>query len=184
MEPLTDTKTLFSSSSSSSDGASRRRAADEGDGGAGTGTGAGTAASADGSAAILALTRDGPVRELMMEMAIQNGYGLYCATDLTDAVRMLELELPGLVLADIDVPDGRALVRALHDRARDARWRNVPVLGLTATNNPMMGVALDVPVFFKPDLDGLETALTNRFSPRSGSSPADFPVWLGPLPSA
>ena len=110
--------------------------------------------------AILGLTRDSVVRDFLMEIAIERGYGLYCASDGPDALRVLGLEPPGLILVDVDVPDGRALVRAL--RAEE-RWRNIPILALTVTNNPMVAVSLDLPVFFKPDLDGLEDALIGRF---------------------
>src|SRR3954469_2696504 len=98
---------------------------------------------ASAATAILGLTRDSIVRDFLMEIAIERGYGLYCATDGPDALRVLGIEPPGVILVDVDVPDGRALVRTL--RAEE-RWRNIPILALTVTNNPMVAVSLDLPV--------------------------------------
>lgn len=110
--------------------------------------------------AILALTRDATARDLLMEIAIERGYGLCCAVDGSEAIRVLGMEPPALVVVDIDTPDGRALLRAL--RAEE-RWRGIPLFALTATNNPMVTVTIDAPVFFKPDLGGLEDAVVGRF---------------------
>ncbi len=95
-----------------------------------------------------------------MEIAIERGYGLCCSVDGAEAIRVLETEPPALVVVDIDTPDGRALLRAL--RAEE-RWRGIPLFALTATNNPMVTVTIDAPVFFKPDLGGLEEAVVGRF---------------------
>jgi CheY-like chemotaxis protein len=124
--------------------------------------------------AILGLTRDAASRDLLMEIAIDRGYGLCCAVDGAEAIRILGTEPPALVVVDIDTPDGRALLRAL--RANE-RWRGIPLLALTATNNPMIAVTVDAPVFFKPDLDGLLEAVTGRFEPDDNAAPN-----LGPWP--
>ena len=118
--------------------------------------------------AILGLTRDAVARDLLMEIAIERGYGLCCAVDGAEAIRILGTEPPALVVVDIDTPDGRALLRAL--RANE-RWRCIPLLALTATNNPMIAVTVDAPVFFKPDLEGLLEAVTGRFDPDDHAAP-------------
>jgi CheY-like chemotaxis protein len=124
------------------------------------------------SNAVLALTRDPAARDLLMELALDRGYGLCCAADAAEALRTLEVDPPALVIVDVDLPDGRALVRAL--RAEE-RWRGIPLFGLTATNNPMITISLDAPVFFKPDLDGLEDALAGRFEPSPPFAESAFP---------
>jgi CheY-like chemotaxis protein len=133
----------------------------------------GDAGSAAITTAILGLTRDPAVRDFLMEIAVERGYGLYCAADGPDALRVLAAEPPGLILVDVDLPDGRALVRTL--RAEE-RWRGIPILGLTITNNPMMAVTLDLPVFFKPDLDGLSEALIGRFEAGGEAQALSAPV--------
>jgi CheY-like chemotaxis protein len=121
--------------------------------------------------AILTLTRDAAARDLLMEIAIDRGYGLFCAGDGADAIRTLENEPPALVVLDIDTPDGRALLREL--RAEE-RWRGIPVFALTATNNLMVTVTIDAPVFFKPDLGGLQEAVVGRFEFTEPTVPNDL----------
>lgn len=130
--------------------------------------------------AILALTRDATARDLLMEIAIERGYGLCCAVDGGEAIRVLGSEPPALVVVDIDTPDGRALLRAL--RAEE-RWRGIPLFALTATNNPMVTVTIDAPVFFKPDLGGLEDAVVGRFESAEHLVP-NLGDWLRRPPSA
>jgi CheY-like chemotaxis protein len=131
--------------------------------------------------AILALTRDAAACDLLMEVAIHRGYGLCCAPDGAEAIRILTAEPPALLIVDIDTPDGRALVRAL--RAEE-KWRGIPLFALTATNNPMAAVTIDAPVFFKPDLGGLEEAVVGRFESAEHDNPVLDNTWLGRTPSA
>lgn len=129
---------------------------------------------------ILALTRDAAARDLLMEIALERGYGLCCAVDGAEAIRILGTEPPALMVVDIDTPDGRALIRAL--RANE-RSRGIPLLALTATNNPMVTVSVDAPVFFKPDLDGLLEAITGRFEPEEPDT-SEIAHWPRRPPSA
>ncbi len=129
---------------------------------------------------ILALTRDAIARDLLMEVAVQRGYGLCCAADGVEAIRVLGTEPPSLVVVDIDAPDGRALLKVL--RANEA-WRGIPLFALTANNNPMVTVTIDAPVFFKPDLGGLEEAVVGRFESVEHNLPS-LDVWARRTPNA
>ena len=129
---------------------------------------------------ILALTRDAVAKDLLMEVAVQRGYGLCCAADGAEAIRVLGTEPPSLVIVDIDTPDGRALLREL--RAHE-RWRGIPLFALTGTNNPMVTVTIDAPVFFKPDLGGLEEAVVGRFESVEHALPS-IDVWARKTPRA
>jgi len=161
MERTSDPESLLASTSLSTDGPGQRLTA--------------------ASAAILGLVRDAAIRDLVAEIAIEHGYGFYCAADITDALRVIAEEPPGLVLVDIDVNDGRALVRQLH---RDDRWQDLTNLAITASNDSMAAVTLDVPVFFKPGVDGLEEALVTRLSPVE-HEPGDGLAWAAtPPPTA
>jgi CheY-like chemotaxis protein len=151
------------------------------------GAGGHGAVPARATAAILALTRDAAARDLLMEIAIHRGYGLCCAVDGAEAVQLLGREPPALIILDIDTPEGRTLLRAL--RAEE-RWRGIPLFALTANNNPMVTVTIDAPVFFKPDLNGLEDEVVSRFdtAPRSlapsSALPTFGPQWHRVPPSA
>jgi CheY-like chemotaxis protein len=113
-------------------------------------------------ATILVLTRDVAARDHLMEFAIERGYGLCCQTDGGEAVRVLSLEPPGLLLVDMDAKGGRELLRTVRAHAE---WRLIPLLAMTATNNPMIAVTADAPTFFMPEMSGLEQAITARLEP-------------------
>jgi CheY-like chemotaxis protein len=95
-----------------------------------------------------------------MEIAVEQGYGLFCATGAQEAAQLLSEDPPHLLVIDVDGADGRALLSIA--RAHPG-WKLIPVLAITATNNPMMAVSVDAPVFFKPELAGFEDAVTGRF---------------------
>src|SRR5438477_12344179 len=90
-------------------------------------------------AAVLGLTLEPIVREHLMEIELQHGLGFRCVVTCGEALRVMGTEPPGLVVIDIDVAEGRSLVRTVRT---DAQWRDVQLFGLTATNNPMATVTL------------------------------------------
>jgi CheY-like chemotaxis protein len=114
-------------------------------------------------AAVLALTADPETRDLLLEMAVADGFGLRCAASAGEALAILGLERPGLLLVDLDMPEraGPAFLRAF----RQGPHRDIPCVAITATNDPMLAVSLDAPVFFKPTLDGIEAAVAHLFWP-------------------
>lgn len=114
-------------------------------------------------ATILVLTRDAAARDHLMELAIERGYGLCCQTEGSEAVQVMMVEPPGLLVVDLDAKGGRELLRAVRAHAE---WRRIPLLALTATNNPMIAVTADAPAFFMPELNGLEEAIAARLEPQ------------------
>lgn len=111
------------------------------------------------AAAILGLSKDAVARDLLTEIAIEHGLGFYCATDSDDFFRTLSREMPGVFVIDADLKEARDAVRTLRRELTPGQLRQAPVIGLTSSNDRMIAVALDAPVFFKPDLDGLEAAV-------------------------
>jgi CheY-like chemotaxis protein len=114
------------------------------------------------SASVLALTDDPALRDMLMEMAIADGFGVRCATSEAEAATLLHRERPGLLLADLDMA-GRAGAKFLRT-LRQSLYRGIPCMAVTASNDPMLSVAVDAPVFYKPDLDGFEAALERLFT--------------------
>ena len=136
---------------------------------------------------VLALTGDGVLHDHLAELATAHGHGFHCTSDAGEASRVLHAAGPAVVVVvDVDVPGGGRLVRAVHG---DHWWRDVPVLAVTATNNPMISVTLDVPVFFKPSVDGLAEALVACMSPapqaaRLAGAAADLAAaWTASVPA-
>ena len=116
------------------------------------------------AASILAITEDPELRVTLLEMAIAEGFGVRCAATEADAAALIHAERPGLVLVDLDMAarTGAKFLRTL----RASPYRDIRCLVVTASNDPMLTVSLDAPVFFKPSLEGLDDALERMFRPR------------------
>jgi CheY-like chemotaxis protein len=117
------------------------------------------------AASVLAFTDDAESQDLLLELATTEGFGVRCAVTEAEAANVLHLERPGLVLVDLDMP-GRAGARFLR-ALRQGPFRDIPSIAITATNDPMLTISVDAPVFFKPDLDGLAAALERLFWPEA-----------------
>jgi CheY-like chemotaxis protein len=116
------------------------------------------------SASVLALTDDPVVKDLLLELALADGFGVRCATSEAEAAKLLHRERPGLLLADLDMA-GRVGVKFLRT-LRQSLYRDIPCMAVTSSNDPMLSVAVDAPVFYKPGLDGLDAALSRLFERR------------------
>ncbi|HVZ71044.1 MAG TPA: response regulator [Polyangia bacterium] len=113
-------------------------------------------------AALLAVTDDVELRDMLLEMAIEEGYGVRCVLTDAEAGTVLLAERPGIVVVDLDMQSGaggkffRLLRRSPH--------RNIPCMAVTSTNDTMLSVSLDAPVFFKPSLSGFTEAVRALFA--------------------
>jgi len=87
-----------------------------------------------------------------------------CATTEAEAASLLHRERPGLLLADLDMA-GRAGAKFLRT-LRQSLYRGIPCVAVTASNDATLSIAIDAPVFYKPDLEGLDAALARLFAPR------------------
>jgi CheY-like chemotaxis protein len=113
-------------------------------------------------AALLAVTDDVELRDLLLELAIEEGYGVRCVETDAEAGAVLLAERPGVVIVDLDMATGAGgkFLRLL----RRSPHRGIPCMGVTATNDTMLSVAIDAPVFFKPTLTGFSDALRALFA--------------------
>jgi CheY-like chemotaxis protein len=116
------------------------------------------------SASILAITDDPMVTDTLLEMALADGFGVRCAATEAEAAKLLHRERPGLLLVDLDMA-GRAGLKFLRT-LRQSLYRDIACVAVTASNNPMLSVAVDAPVFYKPGLDGLDAAVERLFAQR------------------
>ena len=125
----------------------------------------GVRAAAAPSAAVLVVSDDPEVRDFLMEIAIEEGYGVRCAVSEPEAATILRHERPGLVIGDLDMKSrtGEKFLRAI---GRSEADREIARFGLTSSNDTMIGVSMDAPVFFKPELEGLREAVGRLFRGR------------------
>lgn len=116
------------------------------------------------AASILAVTDDPAVKDMLLELALAEGFGVRCATTEVEAANLLRLERPGLLLADLDM-QGRVGAKFLRT-VKQSPYRDLPCLAVTASNDPMLAVSVDAPVFYKPDLEGLDVVVSRMFAPK------------------
>ena len=114
----------------------------------------------DIAAAVLALTSDPETQDHLYELAVTDGFGLRCAATPGEATAILQKEAPGLLLVDLDLPGRAAFLRSF----RQGPHGRIPCMAVTSTNDPMLAVSIDAPVFYKPDLDGFDAAVARLFS--------------------
>lgn len=124
-------------------------------------------------AAVLVITDDEEVRDLLMELAIEEGWGVRAVVTEAEAAVAIQTERPGLVMVDLDM-ESRAGGKFLRTLQRSPH-RDIPCFAITRSNNTMLAVTLDAPVYFKPALDGLPEALLRLFG-APAIPPAAVPV--------
>jgi len=68
-----------------------------------------------------------------------------------------------LIVIDLMMPSisGLELLQRLR---RHPRWRSIPVMVMTAVNDPMLPVRLDVPVAYKLDYDSVRTQVMRQLA--------------------
>lgn len=76
----------------------------------------------------------------------------------------LDGDMPAAIITDLVMP-GMSGVQLLGVLRSDDRWRGVPVVVMTGTNDTALPVRLDVPIVYKPDLNGLLRALAAVLGP-------------------
>jgi hypothetical protein len=79
-------------------------------------------------------------------------------------------------MVDLDM-ESRAGGKFLRTLQRSPH-REIPCFAVTKSNNTMLAVTLDAPIYFKPALDGLPEALLRLFG-----EPAAAPAVASPTPT-
>ena len=92
---------------------------------------------------------DGDLREVVAEVIESQGYVCRQARNGIEAMAALNIERPDLLIADLIMPlmNGVDLLARLR---QDLSYVDIPVIAMTAANDRMVGVKLDVPVLHKP----------------------------------
>ena len=115
------------------------------------------------SRVVLIVDDDRDVRDAMAELLSDEGYECLQARNGLEALAILKVERPGLLLVDLIMPimNGVDLLARLH---QDPALCEIPVIAMTAANDRMVGVKLDGPVLHKPiDLTLLSQMLAQYY---------------------
>lgn len=120
--------------------------------------------------AVLIVEDDRLVAEATADAIEALGYRTIRASDGREALEALRKEEPAVMLVDMSLPrmSGSELLRLVRD---NPAWSRIPRVIVTGTNDPMIGVREDAPVFYKPlDLDTL-VAVVQRYCDRARAEP-------------
>lgn len=120
---------------------------------------------------VLIVEDDANVAAATAEAVGAAGYRAVCAHDSRQAFDALAHEVPAVMLVDLSLPGmgGSELLRRIKT---SPAWSQIPRVIMTGTNDPMIGVREDAPVFYKPlDMASLVQVLgryCDRAQPRWG----------------
>jgi FixJ family two-component response regulator len=104
----------------------------------------------------------------------QDGFDAVLFSSAQTLLSSLENDVPALIVTDVVMPglSGGLLVSAL--RVND-RWRGIPVVVMTGSNDTTLPIRLDAPVVYKPDTHGLlrvvHTAIRDSIDDHSAKAP-------------
>jgi CheY-like chemotaxis protein len=112
--------------------------------------------------AVLIVEDDRDVALTINDVVEDSGYRALCAANGREALSLLEVEIPALMLIDLFMPvmNGVELLKIIK---KSPKLASSPRVIMTAANDQMIGVREDVTVLYKPvDFDAL-TRLLQRY---------------------
>lgn len=100
-------------------------------------------------AAVLIVEDDPIVAEAVAHAIEAIGYRTIRAGSAWEALEALKQGQPALLLVDLSLPgtSGSELLRCVRN---DSTWSRIPRVIMTGTNDPMISVRQEAPVFYKP----------------------------------
>lgn len=113
------------------------------------------------SPSVLAAVDDPAVRDLLLEIAVEEGYGVYCASGALEALAIFGRERPGAVLVDLDMEDAKGL-RFLNIFRQFERHEDVLCLAFTGRSGPVQ-VSPGVRVLRRTELARIADVLGQHF---------------------
>jgi two-component system cell cycle response regulator DivK len=115
---------------------------------------------------VLIVEGDGIIAAATADAIEALGYRSIRASNGWEALEALKHEHPAVMLVELALPgmSGSAFLRFVRN---NPTWSRIPRVIMTATNDPMIRVREDAPVFYKPlDIESL-VAVVRRYCDRS-----------------
>jgi two-component system, OmpR family, phosphate regulon response regulator PhoB len=116
--------------------------------------------------AVLIVEDDGLVADATADAIEALGYRAIRARDGLQALEALKQEKPAMLLVDMSLPgmSGSEFLRFVRN---NPIWSGIPRVIMTGTNDPMIGIREDAPVFYKPLDMGSLAAAVQRYCDRA-----------------
>jgi FixJ family two-component response regulator len=97
---------------------------------------------------------DPDFRVALGDVLAEDGFDPVLFSSAQTLLSSLDDSVPALIVTDVVMPglSGGQLLGALRE---NDRWRGIPVVVMTGSNDTALPVRLDVPVVYKPDTDEL-----------------------------
>jgi CheY-like chemotaxis protein len=115
------------------------------------------------------------------DVLAEDGFHPVLFSSAQTLLNALDDGVPALIVTDVVMP-GLSGVQLLGALRKNDRWRRIPVVVMTGSNDTALPIRLDAPIVYKPDTDGLlrvvHTLLrgstgTSRTAPPGVSSASD-----------
>lgn len=101
---------------------------------------------------VLIVDDDADFRRVLGDALADEGYRIVEAINGKEALDRLEVERPELILVDLLMPTMSGL-ELLQKVRKTPALRAIPVVVITAANDAMLSIKLDVPVLYKGDIE-------------------------------
>jgi CheY-like chemotaxis protein len=123
------------------------------------------------SRSVLIVEDDSDLRQAVAELLEDEGYECLHANNGIEALTVLKIQRPDLLVVDLIMPlmNGVDLLARLR---HDGSYGDIPVIVMTAANDGMASVKLDVPVLHKPINVPVLRQMLARYCPLGNSSEA------------
>jgi CheY-like chemotaxis protein len=114
-------------------------------------------------------------RVVLGDVLAQDGFHPVLFSSAQTLLNSLDDGVPALIVTDVVMPgmSGVQLLGALRD---NDRWRRIPVVVMTGSNDTALPIRLDAPIVYKPDTDGLLRAVHTVLRGSTGEEPREQPV--------
>jgi two-component system response regulator len=120
---------------------------------------------------LLLVDDDAEFRSALAAALTEDGYMIEEAVDGNDALAKMTRRRPALILVDLLMPAMSGL-ELLQRMRRMAELRDIPTIVITAANDAMLSVRLDVPVLYKGDPDAVLRLIHDYVDDGRPSSPS------------
>jgi CheY-like chemotaxis protein len=118
---------------------------------------------------------DPDFRSALGEVLAEDGFHPVLFESAQTLLNSLDDGVPALIVTDVVMP-GLSGVQLLGTLRENDRWRGIPVVVMTGSNDTALPIRLDAPIVYKPDTDGLLRVVHTLLRDSTGDEPRERPL--------